>query len=48
MLANLLDARERGQWRDTPARLEDLAKQMAESAARDGIVCQAAIYLKSR
>ena len=43
MMGNLLQAADRGEWRATQAELADLARQMAESAARNGIVCEATI-----
>ncbi len=41
IMANLLQASERGQWQASAADLADLAQKLAESAKANGLVCEA-------
>jgi len=48
IMANLLQASERGHWQASAADLADLAQKLAESAKTNGLVCEANICRNAR
>jgi cobaltochelatase CobN len=48
IMANLLQASERGHWQASAADLADLAQKLAESAQNNGLVCEANVCRNAR